>query len=617
MTIWKIRTAGSFVRFAIVAGLMGLAVFQARAAVFGQTAAGEPVEGKLAPFMGEPVFSMQELFRGGRGGHNIVTTQDGTVHAFYKTQVRSSTDGGQTWSAAREVDPEAGGAKAVVDETTGEIMLIHAKGFCVRSTDGGQTWIREKIVIRPNLLGHGADGKALDATCHQPGVTLQFGKHKGRLLVPVRWAPANDYPWRPYLYNTSIYSDDRGKTWQTSAPFPVLGTGEGTLAELSDGRIMYNSREHMTAGNRLIAWSYDDGVTWLNPHESAELPDGVRNTAYGCMGGLIRLPVKGQDILLFSNLDTPAGTDPLGGRSRMTVWVSFDGGSTWPVKRLVLPGAAQYSNLAAGRAGTPSEGKIYLQFEGGSGNQVAVFNLAWLLEGRATGDGRVPKVVRETGDTGGLAGRFVFVTPKPADLKAGDAYRLIFVTSEPIPGQSAAGGPASVADLNDWTAKVASRVPELAALNTTWTAVVGFRDKDGKRTSAIENTGTDPKLGGVPIYNLYGLRVADDYAALWGTENRRLQHPIDINERGLMVTSAGVEVLGNAQTIGKGGVVQTGATPAGLVTDRELGHPRQGGSWVTFGMIEHTDSFWIGAGNGDIGPAPVYVISGKLTAKSD
>jgi hypothetical protein len=46
-----------------------------------------------------------------------------------------------------------------------------------------------------------------------------------------------------------------------------------------------------------------------------------------------------------------------------------------------------YSTLAVGRSGTPSQGKIYLLFEGGPRSwdeavQVAVFNLSWLLDGR-------------------------------------------------------------------------------------------------------------------------------------------------------------------------------------------------------------------------------------------
>jgi len=49
-------------------------------------------------------------------------------------------------------------------------------------------------------------------------------------------------------------SEDGGKTWIPSAPFPLGGTGEAGLAELRDGRIYYNSRTHMRPGNSRIAW---------------------------------------------------------------------------------------------------------------------------------------------------------------------------------------------------------------------------------------------------------------------------------------------------------------------------------------------------------------------------
>ena len=109
------------------------------------------------------------------------------------------------------------------------------------------------------------------------------------------------------------------------------------------------------------------------------------------MGGLTRLPVVGQDILIFSNIDTPNAK-----RERGTVWASLDGGRTWPVKRLVYEGASAYSSLTAGQPGTPSEGWIYLHFEGGpgGGSQVARFNLSWLLGGESTGDGKVPDQLR-------------------------------------------------------------------------------------------------------------------------------------------------------------------------------------------------------------------------------
>jgi sialidase-1 len=191
-----------------------------------------------------------------------------------------------------------------------------------------------------------------------------------------------------------MFSDDGGSTWQVSAPFPVLGSGEGALAELSDGRILYSSREHMSVGNRWFGWSHDGGALWIDAYQDPVLPDGARGTSYGCMGGLIRLPIAGADVLLYSNLDADGGKMPKqaggstsSGRERVTVWASFDAGKTWPVKRCVHPGPSAYSNLGVGRPGTPGEGKIFLNFEGGEKNcyeavHVAVFNLSWLLNGR-------------------------------------------------------------------------------------------------------------------------------------------------------------------------------------------------------------------------------------------
>ncbi|MGM0487571.1 MAG: exo-alpha-sialidase [Planctomycetota bacterium] len=383
------------------------------AAWAGTVSAGENLaarfEGELSAFLGKPHFVLRQLYgmdkKEERGGRNIITAWDGTVLAFDGPRVRRSADGGETWSEPIEIGPKANGCNAVVDEATGAVMLIHPDGHRLISSDAGQTWKEEAITVHPNLIEHGSsEKKNLDAGCMQPGVTLLFGDHKGRLLMPVRWIPSNALPWRPYIYNTAIYSDDHGKTWRTTAPFPVFGTGEAALAEISDGRILYSSREHMSRGNRFFAWSHDGGERWINFWRSDILPDGARGTSYGCMGGLIRLPVKGRDILVYSNLDTDQGVMPPvqqagasrgGGREKITVWASFDGGDTWPIKRLVFDGPSAYSNLGVGRPGTSSGGRILLSFEGGeahryAGIHVAAFNLGWLLGGEKTGHGEVP-----------------------------------------------------------------------------------------------------------------------------------------------------------------------------------------------------------------------------------
>ena len=361
----------------------------------------------LQAFLGESYFSTRQMWED-RGGTSIVTAHNGTVIAFHgrNTMIRVSEDGGETWQEERSMGGDFGNGNAVVDETNGDILFLNpgsgGAGKMLRSSDHGQTWAQENITLQPD--GFGLYPHSVGSM--QAGITLMFGEHQGRLIMPGRiFGPANsnDVEWRPFHYSTTLYSDDHGQSWQTSHPFPLFGTGEAALAEISDGSIMYNSREHMSVGNRFIAWSNDGGQLWLNLYRSAELYDGARGSSYGCMGGMIRLPVEGHDILVYSNLDTEAGQLPgdIGGsntkeREKISVWVSFDGGQTWPVRRLVYDGPSAYSNLGVGRAGTVSEGKIYLLYEGGpegrnSAVQVAVFNLSWILDGKDINDYLVGK----------------------------------------------------------------------------------------------------------------------------------------------------------------------------------------------------------------------------------
>lgn len=373
-----------------------------------------PEQGDVSSFTDSPHFSLARLWGDGnsriRGARNIVVAQDGSVLAFHQDRLKRSRDGGQTWSNRLKIDERAIKYNAVIDESTGTIQLINPTGYRLISTDAGMTWTYEEITVMPNLFGHGSsETSSLSVHAMQPGVTLRFGQFSGRLLMPARYMLSNELISRPYNYNTAMYSDDQGKTWQTTSPFPVLGTGEAALAEVSDGRILYSSREHMSIGNRFFAWSHDGGERWLNFWRSEVLPDGPRGSSYGCMGGLVRLPVAGRDILIYSNLDTERGEAPpvdragktsSGGRENITVWVSFDGGASWPIKRLVFDGPSAYSCLAVGRPGTPSGGKIYLYFEGDTahkhaGIQISIFNLSWVLDGERTGDGSIPAWVHQ------------------------------------------------------------------------------------------------------------------------------------------------------------------------------------------------------------------------------
>ncbi|MEM7387660.1 MAG: sialidase family protein [Verrucomicrobiota bacterium] len=350
-----------------------------------------------ASVSGPPAFEKQRLFDDQRYP-TVVVTKEGTVVAVWGNDgvvVRRSEDGGQSWGPVITVS-EAGyhGGGALVDDHSGHLLVFvedrqpPAPLTIYRSRDDGRTWdAQPKTKIEKD-----ENGNTPSMHMNEHGITLRHGPHKGRLIRPSRYygPKGGDAEW-PLQYTNAIYSDDGGRSWKTSNPFPEKGTGEAALVELADGRLYYNSRVHWPERprnkRRREAWSDDGGVSWKDWRIVEALPDGDQGRAYGCMGGLTRLRLEDRDWLIFSNLDTEASH-----RERATVWASFDGGRTWPIKRLVDAGRSGYSSLAVGRPDTPSGGWIYLHYEHDpfKGAHLARFNLAWVLGGEPTGDGDVP-----------------------------------------------------------------------------------------------------------------------------------------------------------------------------------------------------------------------------------
>ena len=306
--------------------------------------------------------------------------------------VRCSDSFEKNWSSTENLFAQDGWRAAMgtvtLDSDSGQILLsyyrkdnnqpgnslqqesaIEAGAFQWVYRNGGKIRQHDRLRVKANHTGHVGSNHGSSA-----GVTLQSGRHKGRLLSPARFqtqpGEALD-TLQNHHCNCALYSDDHGRTWQTSEPVQV-GTGEGCLVELSDGRIYYNSRAYFLDGKRRIAWSCDGGETFTDFGIDDELTEPVQG---GCNAGMALYPPElsdGRDIILFSN---PAGEK----RERMTVRVSLDGGQTWPVSRLINEGPSAYSSLGVGKYGT-----IYILYENGEKHpyekiSLARFNLEWLM----------------------------------------------------------------------------------------------------------------------------------------------------------------------------------------------------------------------------------------------
>ena len=262
----------------------------------------------------DPLFEKQMLFEGGRFP-NVVVAKNGTVVTTWgkeKCVSRRSVDGGATWQSEVNIGSGINGGGLTVDENSGQLINFVEKGehppapiLSYFSSDQGQSWQAKKIKIHPDN-----NGNPPSMHMNEHGITLKNGIHKGRLVRTSRYyGKGNEREYWPSHYTNAIYSDNGGKTWHTSNPFPVNGTGEAAIVELSDGSLYYNSRRHLSTDGlnprmRYIASSSDGGQNWENLYVSKELPDGEQNRDYGLMAGLDRLPFEGHDILIFSNIDS-------------------------------------------------------------------------------------------------------------------------------------------------------------------------------------------------------------------------------------------------------------------------------------------------------------------------
>ena len=204
--------------------------------------------------------------------------------------------------------------------------------YQVYSDDEGVTW--SKPVEITGMVGRQAHFGASE------GRQLSLGKHKGRLLLPGSRMDLNGSGEIMAKHVGVWRSDDHGETW-VLAKIPVpkeINTprnvsSEARVTELQDGTLLYNDRTRKT--QRQLSWSKDGGVNW------SELRMGDKLKASQCNGSLITVrDEKGAltNTVVFS-IPSP------GGRSNGFVYVSKDGGETWPLVKNVVKGSFAYSAL--------------------------------------------------------------------------------------------------------------------------------------------------------------------------------------------------------------------------------------------------------------------------------
>lgn len=169
----------------------------------------------------------------------------------------------------------------------------------------------------------------------------------------------------------------------------------------------------------------------------------------------------------------------------------------------------------------------------------------------------------------------VYATPitLPSGLSYFEQYRLVFVTSKEAMALSPFAN-----DYDEFVNNVAQEINELAALGTSWTAIVST----GYCPDAQQNTATSPFVQGlgVPIFNLGGELVAPNYPHFW---SNNLIHPIDIFEDGTACDPIQIYPHSSLVWTGMSNDGTTTDRPLGMISGAYVGDCRSTGTWMRDG----------------------------------
>jgi sialidase-1 len=349
-----------------------------------------------------------QVFTSGTEGYHtfripaMIVAADGTILAFAEGRaspndqsrndivLKRSRDNGTTWEplevVAESGDDSLNNPCAVVVRETGRILLMHqlypkgvperkvvsgfkgdkiCRNFLQYSDDHGKTWSVPKEITRQTKRK-----KVVTSIASGPGNAIQLarGEHAGRIIFPF-----NQGPWGQWgVY--AVYSDNDGRTWKYGdvAPFGSKGiSNEVQMVELTDGRIRINARSHEGSKLRKTALSEDGGVTWSPLKDVADLPEPQ------CNASIVRVS---DEIADDKNRLMYTGPVSQTSRTHGTVFLSYDEGDSWPVKKQITESHFAYSSSAR-----LNENKLGCLYEGGEkdyieGIRLARYSLGWVTD---------------------------------------------------------------------------------------------------------------------------------------------------------------------------------------------------------------------------------------------
>lgn len=374
----------------------------------------------------------QHLFEARTAGYHvyripgIVVTPNGTVIAHCEARkgrggdwdpidicMRRSYDGGLTWDDANVVvnhmdyrpDRPTNNFICIPDRVTGDVHALfcssYERVYYMKSQDDGKSFgdptditavfapFRTEYQWRVIAVGPG-HGIQLDNGCLVAPLWMSTGG--GREFGPGKLGH------RP-SETAVVYSDDHGATW-IAGDFVVRNEerfhnpSETVAVQLSDGRVLFNTRTESETHRRVITLSPDGAANWSPPQFDDNLVEPI------CFGSIIGFDSDdGKKIIIFTNpgvlertmkggpRDQGIGPDERGrpfDRKNLTAYLSEDDCKTWTASRLIEDGPSGYSDLTV-----LSDGTVLVFYECGIVDRMyddrylnlARFHLDWVKTG--------------------------------------------------------------------------------------------------------------------------------------------------------------------------------------------------------------------------------------------
>jgi sialidase-1 len=282
----------------------------------------------------------------------------------------------------------------VADQHTGATHALYCHNYArvlyVRSDDDGENFSQPIDITSAVVPLRQQYPWRVIAT--GPGHGLQL--RSGRMIVPLWMSDGSGTEFgagrlghRPSAV-TLIYSDDHGNTWQAGDIVvrneQHRNPSETVAVELVDGRVLFNIRTEADEHRRLVAISPDGVSGWSAPYFDNALLEPV------CMASMIRCRWQMEDrpgVILFANPVNLEQTAQMWAaardRKRLTVKLSYDDAATWAHSKVLEPGPAGYSDLAA-----LPDGSILCLYESGGRHgdarnaaiTLARFDINWVAE---------------------------------------------------------------------------------------------------------------------------------------------------------------------------------------------------------------------------------------------